>query len=100
MPLQSAILLRGNAVLTVVLTQEKLDKIHWKTSEHPPYSPDLSPRDYHMFGPLREELGGRHFDGDDGEETFVHNWLQTRSDSFFDDGIKKLPIRWGKKMCE
>ena len=39
---------------TTALIQVKLDKIHWKTQEHPPYSPDLSPRDYHMFGPIKE----------------------------------------------
>ena len=46
-----------------------------------------------MFGLLKEELGGHHFDDDDGVETFVRNLTQTRPNSFFDDGIKKLPIR-------
>ena len=97
MPIRSAILLRDNArPHTVSLSREKLDEIHWKTLKHPPYSPDPSPREYHMFGPLKEELGGHHFDDDDGVETFVCNWLRTRPDSFFDDGIKKLPIVWGK----
>jgi hypothetical protein len=25
---------------------------------HPPYSPDLAPSDYHLFGPLKEALSG------------------------------------------
>ena len=47
------------------INPRKIDKIHRKTLEHSPYSPDLSPRDYHMFGPLEEELGNHHFDDDD-----------------------------------
>ena len=95
MPIRSAILLRDDARShTAALTQEKLDKIHQKTLEHPPYSPDLSLRDYNMFRPLEDELGGHHFDDDDRVETLVRNWLQTRPDSFFDDVIKELPIRW------
>ena len=97
MPIRNAILLRDNArPHTVALTREKLGKIHWKTLEYPPYSLDLSPRDSHMFGPLIEEQGGHHFDDDDGAETFVRNRLQTRPDSFFDIGFKKLTIRWEK----
>ena len=88
MSIQSAILLRANARLhTAALTREKLDKIHRKTLEHPPYSPDQSPRVYNMFESLKEELGGRHVDDDDGVETFACNYLQTWPDSFFDDGI-------------
>ena len=49
-----------------------------------------------MFGPLEEELGSHHFDDDVCVETFVRNWLRTRPDPFFDDGIKKLPNWWGK----
>ena len=47
----SADLLHDNArPHTAALTREKLDKIHRKTLEHPPYSPNLSLCDYHMFG--------------------------------------------------
>ena len=47
-----------------------------------PYSADLLPCKYHLFGPLKEGLGGQQFDEDTGVEEFVHNWLQTRT-SFF-----------------
>ena len=43
-----------------------------------------------MLGPPKEELGCHHFDDDDGVETFVRNRLQTRPDSFLDDGIKSF----------
>ena len=25
---------------------------------HPPYSPDLGPKDFHVFGPLKKAMGG------------------------------------------
>lgn len=34
--------------------------------EHPSYSPDLSPCDFHLFGSLKEAPGGQRF-ADDGE---------------------------------
>lgn len=48
-----------------------------------------------MFGPLKEALGGQRFD-DEHVENFVHKWLQMHLPSFYDAGIKKLPIRWQK----
>ncbi|CAH2012296.1 unnamed protein product [Acanthoscelides obtectus] len=37
----------------------------------PPYSPDLSPCDYYMFGSLTEALGGQRFNTDEEVEEFV-----------------------------
>jgi histone-lysine N-methyltransferase SETMAR len=69
--------------------------MYWTALEHPPYSQDLSPCDYHMFGPFKEALGRQHFDNDK-VENFVRKWLQMHPPSFYDAGIKKLPIRWQK----
>jgi len=74
------------------LTEEKLAHLYWTALQHPPYSPDLSPCDYHMFGPLKEALGGQGFDNNEQVENFVRNWRQTRPTSFYDAGVKKLPI--------
>ena len=84
--IRNTILLRDNVrPHTTALTREKLGKIPWNTTQHPPYSPDLSPRDYHMFGPLEHELREHRLD----DETLARNWLQTRPNSSFDDGIKE-----------
>ena len=32
---------------------------------HPPYSPDLAPSDFHVFGPLKEAMGGKSFRSDE-----------------------------------
>ncbi|KAF6198043.1 hypothetical protein GE061_007789 [Apolygus lucorum] len=96
-PIREVLLLHDNArPHTAALTREKLEEMHWTTVEHPPYSPDLSPCDYHMFGPLKEALGGERFQTDEEVETFVCNWLRTRPSTFFKTGIEKLPNRWEK----
>lgn len=96
-PVREVLLLHDNArPHTAAATQQKLVEMNWKTLDHPPYSPDLSPCDFHMFGPLKEALGGKRFETNDQVETFVRNWLDTRPTSFYENGMKKLPQRWEK----
>jgi histone-lysine N-methyltransferase SETMAR len=80
---------------TAALTQKKLAELYWTAHEHPPYSPDLSPCDFFLFGPLKEVLGGEQFSSNQQVKQFVCSWLKTRP-SFYDTGMKKLPIRWEK----
>jgi len=47
-----------------------------------------------LFGPLKEAIGGQRFD--DNVAVEVRNWLVSQSPSFYDSGIKKLPICWEK----
>lgn len=96
-PARSAILLQDNArPHTARLTLDTISELGWEVLEHPPYSPDLSPCDYHMFGPLKEALGGQRFNTDDEVEEFVRTWLSELPKEFFDTGIKKLTERWTK----
>jgi len=68
--------------------------------EHPAYSPDLAPSDFHLFGPLKNALGGRRFSCDDDVKAAVHQWLRTQPKIFFADGIKKLVGRWKKCIAK
>jgi len=45
-----------------------------------------------LFGPLKEPLGGQKFDDNAAVEAFMRNWLMSQPLSFYDSGIKKLPI--------
>jgi histone-lysine N-methyltransferase SETMAR len=81
-------------------TRQKIEDLFWTTLEHPPYSPDLSPCDYHLFGPLKEALGEQRFGDDVAVEAFVRKWLVSQPPSFYDSGIKKLPIRWEKYVSK
>jgi len=50
---------------------------------------------YKLLDDVKEALEGEQFD-DDATSQFVRNWLMNRSTTFFEEGIKKLPIRWRK----
>ena len=48
------ILLHDNArPHTAYLVRDRLQRFGWETLQHPPYSPDLSPHDYHIFATQR-----------------------------------------------
>ena len=56
------ILLNDNARLhTTNLVRDKLQRFDWETLQHPPYSPDLSPCDFYVFGDLKKDIRGRWF---------------------------------------
>jgi len=68
--------------------------------EHPPYSLDLAPPDFHPSGPLKEALSGRQFSCDDDVKAAVHQWLRAQPKTFFADGIKNLVGRWEKSIAK
>jgi len=43
---------------------------------HPPYSPDLAPSDYHLFGPMKKMLGEQKFASDTELQSTVRQWLR------------------------
>ena len=45
-------------------TQKKLAYLGFQYLDHPPYSPDLAPLDYHLFPGLKNQLKGRCCRGD------------------------------------
>ena len=65
------------------------------SAKHPPYSRDLAPLDFHLFGPLKEHLQGHKF-ADDNEVS----WLKATPKSFFLEGIRKLVDRWTKRVAK
>lgn len=91
------ILLHDNArPHTAQKTQETIDKLHWELLPHPPYSPDLAPSDFHLFGPLKDYLRGQKFIDNNHVKENVLNWLRGQDKSFFAAGINKLIHRWDK----
>jgi len=45
-------------------TQKKLAYLGFQYLDHPPYSPDLVPSNYHLFSGLQKQLKGSHFSSD------------------------------------
>jgi len=58
-----------------------------KDLPHPPYSPDLAPSNYHLFGPMKKILGGQKFASDTEVQSVVRQWLGQQPASFFASGI-------------
>ena len=96
------LLLHNNArPQTAAHTFETLKQLKWEAMEHPAYSLDLAPSDFHLFGPLKEALRGRRFSCDDDDvKEVVHQWPRAQPKTFFADGIKKLVGRWEKSIAK
>ena len=73
---------------------EFLQKFKWEVLGYPPYSPDLSLRDYTIFGPLRKALRGKRFTSDDDVKQYVRNWSTTQPREFYEIAIHRLVSQW------
>lgn len=73
---------------------------NWEILPHPPYSPDLAPSDYHLFGPLKKALRGRKFNNIEEVKHAIKSWIRETPESWFAEGLFKLPERWDKCIAE
>ena len=96
---KGVVLLHDNAhPHTNAHTAETLQKLKFEVMAHPPYSPDLASSDYHLFGPRKEALRDRWFALDQEVKEMVHAWLAAKLKTFFLEGIRKLVLRWTKRV--
>ena len=85
------LLLHDNAPAHRALaTQKKLAYLGFQCLDHPPYSPDLTLSDYHLFPGLKKQLKGRHFSSDAEVFASVETWLDGQPSELFLSGLKKL----------
>ena len=56
-------------------TMDTNQKLKWNILPRPPYSSDLAPSDYHLFGPLKDHLGGKRFCNSEEVIQDVQEWL-------------------------
>jgi len=76
--------LHGNAPAHRTLaTLKKLAYLGFHCLDHPPYSPDLAPSDYHHFPELKKQLKGPHFSSDAEAIAAVETWLDGQPSEFF-----------------
>jgi histone-lysine N-methyltransferase SETMAR len=75
---------------TAAHTVETLHHLNFEVLEHPPYSPNLAPSDYHLSGPVKNALRNRHSASDQELKEVGHAWLVTQPTTFFSEGIQKL----------
>ena len=68
----------------------------WDILDHPPYSPDLAPSDFHLFLHLKKHLAGKKFDDDDVVQEEVMTCFKGQEADFYESGIQKLVPRLNK----
>lgn len=92
---KGVILLHDNArPHTALATQKKIKEFGWEVIDHPPYSPDIAPSDYHLFRSLQNYLSGKNFDSRLAIEMAIDSFFGSKSEDFFRSGIMALPNRW------
>jgi histone-lysine N-methyltransferase SETMAR len=76
--------LHGNVPSHRALASEKkLAYLGFQCLDHPPYSPDLAPSNYHLFPGLKKQLKGRNFASDAEVIAVAETWLDGQSSEFF-----------------
>ena len=93
------LLLRDNArPHTSLETWESITKLDWTVLPHPPYSPDLAPSDFHLFGPLKHAFRGKKFEDDEAVIHAGKTWLRDQDNIWYKQGIHALVSRWRNAM--
>lgn len=91
------ILLHDNARPHVSqITYRKLNELGYEILPHPPYSPDLSPTDYHFFKHLDHFIREKIFTNETTVKNVFKEFVETRSPEFYRNGINKLVSCWQK----
>jgi histone-lysine N-methyltransferase SETMAR len=75
--------LHDNALTYRALANKKiLAYLGLQYVEHPHYSLDLAPSDYHLFSGLKKQLIGRHFSSDTEVIAAAETWIHGQNSNF------------------
>jgi len=75
-------------------TVAAIQDLSFECLPHPPYSPDLAPSDFHVFGPLKRAIGSKSFRS---AKKCSRRWQSAYTLSqkiFFSTRIHAIPKRW------
>ena len=64
-------------------TQNKLAYLGFQCLDHPTYSPELAPSDYHLFPGLKKKIGSSLFSADAEVNAAAETWLHGQLSEFF-----------------
>ena len=71
------------SVHRALATQKKLAYLGFQYLDHPSYSPDLDPSDYHLFPGLKKQLKGPLLSSDAEVTAAAETWLDGQPSDFF-----------------
>jgi hypothetical protein len=75
---------------TAARTRALLEQFNWELFDHPPYTPDLAPSDYHLFTYLKDWLGSQRFNNNVPLMEGVKTWLAHRRQASLTQAYKNL----------
>jgi len=76
------------------VTRQKLRELGWEVLMHPPYSPDLTPSDYHLFLSMANNFASEKFASREACENRLSQFFANRDEGFYERGIMELPSKW------
>ncbi|KAI6653929.1 Histone-lysine N-methyltransferase SETMAR [Oopsacas minuta] len=79
-------------------TMIAIDDLGFECLPHPPYSPDLAPSDYWLFGEMKRPLRGKRFEDFKRLEYEIKQWEKGSPKGFYTTGLEKLPERWERSI--
>lgn len=77
-------------------TIDKLTSLKYEILPHPPYSPDFSPTDYHLFRHYELFLRGKVYSDQNELIKGFEDFIKSKTEEFYTNGIYDLPNRWQK----
>ena len=96
--IMSPVLLHNNWSDVLQPMLPKLNKLCYKVFHHPPYSPDLSPTEYHFVKHLDNFLQVKSFHNQQEAEHDFQEFVKSWSMDLYATGINKHISHW-QKMC-
>ena len=93
---QKASVLRQDVNIFSRQSQPGLWLVRAQVVDHPSYSLDLEPSNFHLIGLLKKHLRIKRFPTDADAKQAVTSWPQTLHSDFFYAGIQALVQRWDK----
>jgi hypothetical protein len=67
-----------------------LKHFNWEFFDHPSYSPNLAPSDYHLFTYLENWLLSQRFNSNEKLMAGVITWLSSQAADFIDIGLQRF----------
>ena len=75
-------------------TLQKINQLGREPLIHPPYSPDCTPSDYHLFASLAYSLTEKNFANVDHLKNHLKVYFSCKPREFYARGIDLLPEKW------
>ena len=87
---------RNGYCTACVDTRRMMERWGWEILEHPPYSPDLAPSDFHLFPNMKKNFFVPSDSNHDDVKHEVQTWLSGQDPTFYLQGFEKSISRLDK----